>query len=128
MKSRKIWFISGIAAGALATLAVRHFISLMPCGIRPARVAWEASSIGKWINAWANDHHGDLPASLEELKSRDYGVEADFLTQVIEYNGAGKNLNSLDKDFVVLRCRSESSGKLEALLYADGRVVAAARE
>lgn len=128
MKSRKIWFISGMAAGVLATLAVRYFISLMPYGIRPARVASEASSIGKWINAWANDHHGDLPASLEELKLRDYGVEADFLKQVTEYNGAGKNLNSLDKDFVLLRCQSERDGKLEARLYADGHVIAEALE
>ena len=128
MKSRAIWFTSGIAAGVLATLAVRYVIAATPSGGGAKRVAGAASALHKWLDAWANDHHGELPASLEELKSRDYGVEADFLKRVTEYHGAGKNLNSLDKDFVVLRCRSEPGGKLEARLYADGRVIAEARE
>ncbi len=128
MKSRKIWFISGIAAGVLATLAVRYVISAIQTENRPLQGVMVGMVIYKWLNAWAGDHQGELPANLEQLKSADYGVDAEYLEWVTAYPGAGRNLNSLGKDFVILRCRARALDAMEARVFASGSSQAFTRE
>ena len=50
MKSRKIWFTSGIAAGVLATLAVRYVITAISAENRPPPGVMVGSVIYKWLN------------------------------------------------------------------------------
>ena len=128
MKSRVRYVLAGIAAAVLATLAVLYVISKMPCGIHPKPWVREASFIYTWLDAWSLDHDGELPARLEYLLTGDLGAEERFFKRVIEYPGAGKNLNSLDKDFVILLCRAGREDELEARVYADGRTIASEAE
>jgi len=96
---------------------------MMPGGTRVKAAVVEAGMLYKWISAWSNDHGGELPRRLEDIKSVDRGQPDDFdkyLERVIEYRGGGQKLSSLDKDFVILRCRAGRNSEQEARVYADG--------
>ncbi len=119
MKSRLSYLLAGIAV-VLVSLALWFRNVTIPCGIRPEPGVRESVEIFHWLDAWSLDHDGELPARLEDLLTADLGAEESCLQRVIEFPGAGKKLNSLAKDFVILRCRAGRRDELEARVHADG--------
>jgi hypothetical protein len=82
--------------------------------------AMAASTIGKYLMAYALDHEGRFPGTLSELLINDrYGMAADFLNdvEVLEYNGSH---NDMPGDAVLLKMRLRSRPGVEAVLSANG--------
>ncbi len=92
--------------------------------ITPAQeVALRASTLHKWMTAYALDHGGNYPSDLSALLQKNYGFPenevGDYLGAVIEYRG--RKLTQSDQgSLLLLRCRIPDDSVNEVRLYVSG--------
>jgi hypothetical protein len=102
--------ISALIAGAVLLFS--------SCCKEPSRPAVsDASSLHKWLSAYALDSGGKFPDDLSQLLKKSYGTDERVFPNVIEYRGKG--MSTSDRADLVL-FRYKVGGGREARVTVSG--------